>query len=278
MNENKILILCMTCNKPKFDELENSIRQTWAKNIIENKISNMKFFFYTAGNKNYIDYENNKIYVNSGDEIYNTFSKTKKCIKLIEKENIEYDYIVRVNTSTFINTVLLNNYISIMKQLNDNRILCTMIVKDKKDNYFPCGKILVFNKQHIEEIMNYKYTNKNHYNDDYIYGKIFLNEKFEDEREIFSIFKVFGEPIYFNWNDKYKYSSNKYSLETIKKYPVISVRSIKENRDDEIVSMSIIYSLLSNIKYNFDDIVDIYFNDIYGLVDDNCEIRRMIRA
>lgn len=278
ISENRILVLCMTCNKPEFEKNENIIKNTWAKEIIDGKIKNMEFFFYTATDgKERIDYENNKIYVKSGDEIYDTFNKTRKCIKLIEKNNIQYDYIVRVNTSTFINTILLNNFISIMKQLNDNRILCTMIVKNAEDKYFPCGKVLVFNKEHIKYIMDYKFTNRKHLNDDEIYGKIFCDGK--EPIEIFQYFKTPLDPMYFNWNDKFKYNYNfeKIDIEEIKRHIFYSVRSIYDNRDYECVTMLALYNALSNIKYNFDDVVDIYFNNIIGILDNKGIIDRYIR-
>lgn len=81
---------------------------TWASDILEGSYPNIDFYVYTSTSqeKPYIDYESHKIYVPSQDTLFGTWQKTLKAFKVIQQEDFpfnDYDYILRTNTSTFIN-------------------------------------------------------------------------------------------------------------------------------------------------------------------------------
>lgn len=111
----KVLFLAMSCNDPFFIESRNVVHDTWAKDIIDGKFPDYGFYSYTASDngQNYI--EGNTIYLDCGDGIRDTFNKTMKCFMFLRENDITYDYIVRTNTSVYINVPLYSrvlNYIN----------------------------------------------------------------------------------------------------------------------------------------------------------------------
>lgn len=111
----------MGCNDKFFIEQTNIIKETWAKNIINKTYSNISFMSY-VGSETYEIYndEDYILTVKCEDDLDNTFKKTIYALKWIENNNIEYDYIFRTNTSTYINVPLLN---AIVQQLTDENIV-----------------------------------------------------------------------------------------------------------------------------------------------------------
>lgn len=114
----KFLILSMSCNN-EFYELSRLVtHDTWARDVIEGKYPDYGFFSYTTSNngKDYI--EDNVIYLNCSDNIGSTYTKTIKCFDFLRKNNITFDYIIRTNTSNFINVDFFDKNLS-----NDLNIL-----------------------------------------------------------------------------------------------------------------------------------------------------------
>jgi hypothetical protein len=99
----KILFLSMSCNHPFFEMGRKVVHDTWAKPIIEGKYKDCGFFSYTSSENNQTYIKDNCIYVNCGDKINNTYSKTILALKELQNNGITWDTIVRTNTSTYIN-------------------------------------------------------------------------------------------------------------------------------------------------------------------------------
>ena len=110
----KLLILAMSCNQPFFLDQETNIKKLYAKDIIDNKYPNIDFYIYTASydDKFHINKQEHKLYVPADDSLEGTFEKTQQAFKLITHLNIEYDYILRTNCSTYINVELINRFIN----------------------------------------------------------------------------------------------------------------------------------------------------------------------
>ena len=72
----KILILSMSCNQEAFLNEENTIKETWAKDIIDGKYPNITWYAYrnTLHDKPYD--MNNIIYVPENDDRNHTYQKT----------------------------------------------------------------------------------------------------------------------------------------------------------------------------------------------------------
>lgn len=114
MNEKKILILVMTCNLDYYRPKERVIRETWAKSILEGKVSNVDLWFFSGGDENCIDTINHRIFVKCNDGRFHTFPKLCKTLTCIDNyEDIfhGYDYVVRVNISTVLNISLIKEFV-----------------------------------------------------------------------------------------------------------------------------------------------------------------------
>lgn len=126
MNHNKnILILSMSCNNSYFKSLLAVVKDTWAKPIIQGKYKNVQWFAYTACDKNhpypYIDFEDHIIYVDCADGLFDTYEKTQKAYRMLLNAGInDFNYVVRTNTSVFVN---IDKMIDKINSANENEIL-----------------------------------------------------------------------------------------------------------------------------------------------------------
>lgn len=119
--ENKhytLLILAMSCNDPFFVESRRVTHDTWAKDIILGSYENVGFYSYTASETSEEYIEDNTIYLNCGDKLENTFEKTMCVFEFLQKNNITFDYVLRTNTSTYINLTLSIDKINTLIALN----------------------------------------------------------------------------------------------------------------------------------------------------------------
>lgn len=101
-----VLFLAMSCNDPFFKLSRESVHTTWAKDLIDNRFGDKyKFFSYTSCDEEHPNecIDNNTVYVNVPDDIYHTYSKTVRCINYLYSLGYTFDWLVRTNTSTFVN-------------------------------------------------------------------------------------------------------------------------------------------------------------------------------
>lgn len=122
--EKNILILTMSCNKPYFKTLLSVVKDTWAKPVINNEYENVQWFAYTSCDKKHptscIDWDERMIYIDCPDDLNHTYEKTKIAYEMIKKSGIDFDYVVRTNTSVFVN---IKKLIEHTKYLKDNDII-----------------------------------------------------------------------------------------------------------------------------------------------------------
>ena len=114
----KILILVQSCNDDFFKKEIECIKETYASNLP----SNIDFIYYTGDNEKeelIDDYLKLACY----DDIYSTFRKTYCALRFLQLNNMHYDYIVKTNTSTYINIKLLNKIINSIE--DDKKLYCT---------------------------------------------------------------------------------------------------------------------------------------------------------
>lgn len=105
----KAIILSMSCNQERYINEEHIIRKTWGKDIIEGKYDNIELLFYRGGSDStYL--ENNIIHIDEKDDLNGTYHKSLKAFRYID-DNFEYDYIIRCNTSNYINIEAINNFL-----------------------------------------------------------------------------------------------------------------------------------------------------------------------
>ena len=121
--KKKIVVLVMSCQDPFFKKEEMVCRDTWAKPILKGQYDNIEYYSYVGGcERSYVDFHDHRIYCKSGDGIFETYQKTYEVFKLLDRFDIEYDYIFRTNTSTVVNVGLLDAFIN--SGLNDECVYC----------------------------------------------------------------------------------------------------------------------------------------------------------
>lgn len=127
----------MSCNIPHFQALLGAVMDTWAKPLIQNKYPEITWFGYTSCDSKHpnqmVDFENHMIYVDCGDTLLDTYEKTQKAYNLI-KDCVDFDYVVRTNTSVFINIYKMLERIN---SVSDDEIISNITnytVADKNDD------------------------------------------------------------------------------------------------------------------------------------------------
>ena len=158
-NYKKLLFLSMSAELPVFQELEKASNETWRK--IDKKYKNIdaEFWTYTDakdGEETHVDEKNHIIYIKHNykeDAYLQTFSKTIYAIQEIKKLNIEYDYIVRTNNSTWINIPLLNEFMAY--QENDADIFAGRVYSAfwSAFNLYGGGELMIFSRRNIDIIL-----------------------------------------------------------------------------------------------------------------------------
>jgi hypothetical protein len=121
-NKKRILILVMSCSDSFFENQVNKIKETWAFKILNKTYDNISFMYYRGNldEETHYDNINNELVLKVDDDLYYTFKKTIYALKWINEHNIQYDYIFRTNTSTYINVELLNAFV---QTLDDDNIV-----------------------------------------------------------------------------------------------------------------------------------------------------------
>lgn len=132
----KVIILSMSCNQERYINEENAIRQTWGKDILEGKYDNIELLFYRGGSDS-IYLEKNVLHLTSDDTLFGTYQKTMDCLKWLV-ENKEFDYIIRTNTSTYINIDAIQQFLS-LKNIQKDTIFCPHLTINGLSKYTPYG-------------------------------------------------------------------------------------------------------------------------------------------
>ena len=113
----------MCCNQELFQQQEYRLRtELYAKDILNRKFKNVDYWTYTASTdgKYHVNKKLHKIEVPTDDSLNGTYEKTYQTFKLLEQLNLDYDYILRTNCSTYINVNLLKSFVN---RLTDERII-----------------------------------------------------------------------------------------------------------------------------------------------------------
>lgn len=147
----------MSCNIPHFQSLLGAVKDTWAKPLIQGKYKNISWFGYTSCDEKHpepmIDFEEHIIYVDVEDTLGNTYQKTQKAYEMI-KDVVDFNYIVRTNTSIFVN---INNLIKRLELLDITDVIGRQYKHYDKNGEFDFYQIVGFffgmSKEHFEKCM-----------------------------------------------------------------------------------------------------------------------------
>lgn len=139
-----------------FIKLEKACRQTWAADILAGKYTDCDYWnIIDTEKESYIDKTNHTIYIkNYGfkDDRYEMIQRYNNGVLMLEKEGIKYDYIIRTNTSTWINVDLMRSFLA--DEQNDS-ILYSFEVSAaywSLFNIYGTGQMFIISKRNQEII------------------------------------------------------------------------------------------------------------------------------
>ena len=116
----------MSCNIPYFKKLLDVVKDTWAKPIIAGEYENIEWFGYTSCDEKHphpmVDMDEHMIYVDVPDDISHTYPKTYDAYQLI-KDKVDFEYVVRTNTSLFVNIKNMYNRFNKIWCENENTVI-----------------------------------------------------------------------------------------------------------------------------------------------------------
>ena len=170
-NNQKIIILILSSDKYPSPRNEQVQFDTWvqrASNI------NAEVFFYKGGEK----FSENKNYITFpvGDEIKDIGIKTLEAFKWIE-EKFEYDYVLRANSSCFVNLEKLDEFFS--SQDNTKPIYAGHMNNYNNNFNYVQGVGILLNKKSIQIILDNEKKWDHSLIDDVALGKIAHENMFE---------------------------------------------------------------------------------------------------
>lgn len=165
MINSKILILLLSSFKYPSPRNELIQKKTWIKEAESNGIKVVNF----TGNSNKLTFNYPNLNLTSGDSIKEVGYKTLEAFEWSE-ENISYDYIFRVNSSSYVDTPRLIKFIN---NLNQEFVYAGSIKNIKMlDLKFISGSGVLFNKNAIKKILVHKDEWDHDLIDDVALGKL----------------------------------------------------------------------------------------------------------
>lgn len=125
-NDKKIAIMCLSTTNSEvqlFEKLEECGKETWAKEVIEGKYSNIDYWtVIDCHEDSHIDLDKHIIYIKTDynkENVYQLLSRWLNAYEILSKYK-QYDYILRVNTSTWVNIEFINEMLAY--ETNDSKI------------------------------------------------------------------------------------------------------------------------------------------------------------
>jgi len=147
----KILILVLSSKTYPSSRNKKAIKKTWGLNLKDN----FEIMFYESGETEKII--DNTLFVETDTSSKNLGYKLLLALDWCTK-NTDYDFIFRTNTSSFVNTIELENFIS-NNLINKDYVYCGMpLVRDYKDSdkkiNFLSGAGIILNKKTTQLILD----------------------------------------------------------------------------------------------------------------------------
>lgn len=154
LNSNlKILILVLSSSTYPSSRNKKAIKKTWGSNLSDN----FRIMFYESGEDEKI--VEDTLFVETDTSTKNLGVKLLLALDWCNK-NIDYDFIFRTNTSSFVNKVELENFI-FNNLTNKEYVYCGIpLIRDYKDSdtkiNFLSGAGIILNKKTIQLILKNK--------------------------------------------------------------------------------------------------------------------------
>lgn len=170
----KAIILCMSCNQERYINEEEVIRQTWGKDILEGKYDNIELMFYRGGSDNtYL--EDDILHLTSDDTLIGTYQKSIDAFNFL-LENKDFDYVIRTNTSTYINICAIQQFLEF--NIEEEIVCGPYLIINQCNSFIPflSGFYLIFSKQTINLLVHNRMIKNN----------------FDDNSFAISLFKIYN--------------------------------------------------------------------------------------
>lgn len=147
----KILILVLSSKTYPSSRNKKAIKKTWGSSLKDN----FEIIFYESGESEKII--DDTLFVETDTSSKNLGYKLLLALDWCSR-NIDYDFIFRTNTSSFVNTIELENFIS-NNLINKEHVYCGMpLVRDYKDSdkkiNFLSGAGIILNKKTTQLILD----------------------------------------------------------------------------------------------------------------------------
>ncbi len=160
----KILILMMSCHTDLYENQAKYMYEALLSSISKLKLEDIITLKVYYGNSQNVYEDNNIIYLKSGDNFSNTYYKTLEAFEYVSN-NYEYDFLLRINCSTYINIQLLYNICKYLKENNITDVSYThellylpnSVFAPNIYNFHLIGKMMLFSKETINLILDNKF-------------------------------------------------------------------------------------------------------------------------
>ena len=183
----------MSCNQEHFINEERVCENTYLSRLP----NNIDYIIYRGGNNTELN--GHILTVEAEDDLNNTYNKTYQAINYIV-HNMNYDYIFRTNTSTYVNIDLLNAFVQSLP--NDGVIWTSELFCDLQGDYrLPYGRgnglLIPFNELYIllKEGFALSFI-KNHLIDDSTIGCIYNSYRIKNHDRFYDYIKSYKEGWY----------------------------------------------------------------------------------
>jgi hypothetical protein len=101
------------------------------------------------------DTEKHIAHLTSKDDLYHTYVKTLEMFKVLKENNVEYDYIFRTNTSTYLLVKQLLSFLEMDLESGPMLYISTLLInQDNGGIPFSRGDFMIFTKSLVDDILN----------------------------------------------------------------------------------------------------------------------------
>jgi hypothetical protein len=153
----KLLFINMSSSNSKADlynKLDECCRNTWAKPIFDGEYENCDFWTILDTDKDsYMDLDKHIIYIKNHsdkDNISQLIIRYIEGVRMLEAAGYEYDYIIRTNTSTWVNVELLNSFLA--DETDDSILYSFKLFAAYWScfNLYASGACMIFSKRNMD--------------------------------------------------------------------------------------------------------------------------------
>ena len=146
----KIVLLVMSCNDPVLKTCTEMLDITLGK---EAEKYGVKYLTYTGGHseQSIVD---GCIHCVSSDDLDSTFLKTQEALRLV-KESFDPDYVIRTNTSTYVNLDLVTKFIESEMDRHQQRLIYNGEIADLNGRIQLRGNSFILSREMVDKIIEF---------------------------------------------------------------------------------------------------------------------------